>query len=217
MFDKQNVKNVQAVIGSFHPIFIEGMGGYDRRDPKCVAEKIVKILEDHWIQNPPSMPRLVMTQGDPREKNGVGAITPIVAEYFGVCRGIAYLDEEISDYHFRDADRENMIIEVKYSQLVEGIDYYQNGLFGRIEGAIDREIEKKNYRRASLGKKPLEQYFRTFALLQEVTKAACKLFCNGISIIHTSAQISEFSVSSFCTVGLELGVISSEDMINYSD
>ena len=197
MFDKQNVKNVQAVIGSFHPIFIEGMGGYDRRDPKCVAEKIVKILEDHWIQNPPSMPRLVMTQGDPREKNGVGAITPIVAEYFGVCRGIAYLDEEISDYHFRDADRENMIIEVKYSQLVEGIDYYQNGLFGRIEGAIDREIEKKTIEELPWARSPLSSISVHLRYCRKSLKRLVNCFAMGYQSSTHRPKLANFQFRVF--------------------
>ena len=39
------------------------------------------------------------------------------------------------------------------------------------------------------GKGPMQAYYRDFALLQEVTKAACNLICGEITVAHTSAEI----------------------------
>lgn len=213
----QTLQELSTVMERFHVIFIEGMGGYDHRDPNRVAEQVVQQLRNHWIGNPPVMPLLVMTQGDPPRKKGISAITPLVAEHFGVSRGMVCLDEEFDSSHSRNADRENVMLEFKYSQILELLNHFQLGLHLQIEKAIDEELEKKNLRRAYLGKKPTHDYFRTFALLQEVTKAACKLACNGISVIHTSSRIHEFSVSSFYRVGLQIGTVSPQDMVSYVD
>ena len=32
----------------FHPLFVEGMSGYDRRDPEAVANKVVRALCMSW-------------------------------------------------------------------------------------------------------------------------------------------------------------------------
>ena len=195
MLVKPPLTNFAKILASFHPIIIEGMGSYDHREPKNVAKRVVARLENYWFENPPVKPLLLMTQGDPRREKGISAITPLVADYLGVPRGIVILDEKYDRSHSYEADRENVILEFKYSQLLEMLDQFQGGLYDKIEKAIDLEFEKKDYRRAAVGKKPQPYYFRTFALLQEVTKAVCKLFCNDISIVHTSAKINEFSVS----------------------
>jgi hypothetical protein len=72
-----------------------------------------------------------------------------------------------------------------------------------------------NGSRKELSKPPLQSYYRDFALLQEVTKAACRSLCGEITIIHTSAVIPPFSVSSFFEVGLDLGFIHPDDMIAF--
>ena len=62
----------------------------------------------------------------------------------------------------------------------------------------------------------MKEYFRHFALLQEVTKAACLQICGEITIAHTANTISEFSVTSFYEVGLQLGLINQTDhMVSY--
>jgi len=128
-------------------------------------------------------PRLVVTQGDPLEARGISAITPRVAAEFGLSRGLVCLDES------------------------------QPGIIKLLEGTIDRDIDRKNQKREALGKTPLKDYFRDFALLQEVTRAAWSHLCGGITVIHTSSEINELSVTSFYTVGLELGLISPGDMV----
>ena len=52
-------------------------------------------------------------------------------------------------------------------------------------------------------------------MLQEVTKAACRNICGGITIIQTSAEINPFSVSSFFEVGLDLGLIRADDIVTF--
>ena len=55
----------------------------------------------------------------------------------------------------------------------------------------------------------------TFALLQEVTKIGCKQICGSVTVVHTSANLDDYSVSSFYRVGLELGFIDVADMVPF--
>ena len=64
----------------FHPLVIEGMGGYDPRDPAFVASQIIRQLANRWSTQPPSKPLLLITQGDPYEERGISAITRLVAD-----------------------------------------------------------------------------------------------------------------------------------------
>ena len=75
-----------------------------------------------------------------------------------------------------------------------------------LEQAIDSALAEKNQQREHEGKEPLQSYYRDFALLQEVTKAACNMICGDLTVAHTSADISPFSVTSFYQVGLDLGL-----------
>lgn len=200
-------------LSQYHPVVIEGMGGYDQRDPALVAAEVSERLMVHWGQMPIQKPKLLITQGDPLEERGISAITPLVAARFGWSRGLVCLDEKIAKYHSPNADRDNVILEVKYSQLADVLNDSQPGLMKRLEGAIDERIDRKNQKRRAAGKSPLKDYFRDFALLQEVTKAACSHLCQGITVAHTSSGINEFSVTSFFTVGLELGLVDPENMV----
>lgn len=65
---------------SYHPLIVEGMGGYDRRDPKEVSQHIVETLQKHWRELPPQKPVLLITQGDPYEERGISAITRQVCD-----------------------------------------------------------------------------------------------------------------------------------------
>jgi hypothetical protein len=158
-----------------------------------------------------------MIQGDPLQTTGIAAITPLVASRLGVQRGLVCLDESIAEYHARDADRHNVCLELRYSQLAERLDDHQAGTIERMETVIDREIAAKNKARAGKGQPPLQDYFRDCALLQEVTKAACAQLCKEMTLVHTSTEIHEFSVTSFYTVGLELGLVSRADMVSFAD
>ena len=61
---------------SYHPLFVEGMGGYDTRDPARVANTVVASVKAHWEQSPPSKPPLLIIQGDPLEPKGISAMEP---------------------------------------------------------------------------------------------------------------------------------------------
>ena len=56
---------------SYHPLFVEGMGGYDTRDPARVANTVVASVKAHWEQYPPSKRPLLIIQGDPLEPKGI--------------------------------------------------------------------------------------------------------------------------------------------------
>ena len=208
---------VVASLSRYHPIVIEGMGSYDPRDPTPVAETIVSNLQAHWEskQQCNDKPMILIIQGDPKEDRGVSAITPIVAEKMGVSRALICLDEDIADYHSRDADRSNVSMEFRYSDLVEIMEDGDPGSFNALEQRIEQDLQTKNQQRKEIGKPPLKDYFKDFALLQEVTKAACRQICADITVAHTQSHINEFSVTSFYTAGIELGLIEEADMVYY--
>lgn len=203
-------------LSRYHPVVIEGMGSHDTRDPDEVAAQVARRLRAHWAERRRNKPALIVTQGDPLEARGISAITPRVASEFKLARGLVCLDEAIADYHAPNADRDNVILELRYSQLARLLNARQPDATARLEAAVERDIERKNARRHALGKKPLKDYFRDFALLQEVTKAGCCRLCGGITVAHTSSEIHEFSVTSFYTVGLSLGWVEPEDIVAYA-
>ena len=203
---------LRSLLAAYHPIVIEGMGKYDPRDPALVASWLTSTLLSHWGRKPEQKPKLIVTQGDPLEERGISAITPRVAAKLGIARGLVCLDQKIAEYHSPNADRNNVILEVRYTELAAALEESQPGIMKCLEDAIDRDIIRKNQKRKVLGKAPLKNYFRDFALLQEVTKAAWSQLCGGVTVIQTSSEINEFSVTSFYTVGLELGLISSDEM-----
>lgn len=240
-----SIPSIQA-LSQYHPVIIEGMGYYDPRDPKVVASHIFDQLESHWAQQEArtrqeehqqeqqavidklpnychldgtsikNKPKLVIIQGDPLSERGISAITPIVAQHLNVQRGLVYLDPEIADYHNQNADRNNVILEIQYSEMAAALtETIGPNVLDKIESAVDALLDEKNQKRSSLNKSPLKPYFRNFALLQEVTKAACLQICEEITIAHTAQTISEFSVTSFYQVGLELGLYTKDQMVSY--
>ena len=202
-------------LSHYHPLIVEGMGAYDQRDPLCVAQQVCRQLTRHWARQPPTKPLILLTQGDPLSDKGISAITPLVAEHFEIPRGLIYLDEDIADYHWRDADRTNLSLALPYSVMAQHLEGSQSGIVARITALIDRHIAEKNVTRSAFEKPPLPDYFRDFALLQEVTKAACFYQCDEITIAHTTDDIAEFSVARFYTIGLALGLIDPADMVPF--
>ena len=191
------------------------MGYYDPRDPDVVANHIHEQLLQHWDskQEECTKPKLIITQGDPLTDRGISAITPRVADLLGVPRGLIVLDEEIADYHSPNADRTNVILEYKYSQMTSVLD---DNTLAELEARIDNLLDAKNRKRTEvLHKPPLKDYYRNFARLQEVTKAACRVICGDVTVAHTAKTISEFSVTSFYKVGLDLGLIQRNQMVPY--
>ena len=197
---------------SYHPLFIEGMGGYDTRDPEWVAEIVAASVKEHWQQRPPKKPPLLIIQGDPLEPKGISAITPLVANILQLKRGLIVLDEDLADYHSPNADRNNVVLETRYSEAAAFIEGYRPRTVAKMEDAVDALLAEKNQKRALLGRPPMADYYRIFALLQEVSKASLAALCGEITLVYTSREIGEFSVTSFGQVGLDLDLISPKDV-----
>mmetsp|Transcript_38260 Transcript_38260/g.46695 ORF Transcript_38260/g.46695 Transcript_38260/m.46695 type:complete len:222 (+) Transcript_38260:111-776(+) len=206
---------LRSTLTQYHPLIIEGMGQNDTRDPKTVSQKITSNVRQHWSKTRnvnDETPVIVVIQGDPIAPHGISAITRLVAEELGASRALVYLDEDIDPDHSLNADRENVVYEMRYSQLMSVLG---EDVMMRMTRAIDARMNKKNERRKELVMEPLKSYYRDFALLQEVTKAAFKSLCDGITVAHTYDDISEFSVTSFYDVGLEIGMVDEYDIVSF--
>ena len=204
---------VTNALAQYHPLIIEGMGGYDPRDAAPVAMQIVAQLQDRWRERPPAKPVILVTQGDPIEERGISAITRHVADELDIPRAMAFLDPDIADYHKPNADHHGVILEIPYSLLLSLLEGEQPGSVVALERAIDAALDAKNEQRKREGKGPMQSYYRDFALLQEVTKAGARALCGEISVAHTSAEISPYSVTSFYEVGVALGLIDAEQIM----
>ena len=200
-------------LAQYHPLIIEGMGGYDPRDPEPIARQIVSKLRDRWQAQPLAKPVILVTQGDPLEERGISAITRHVADELDVSRAMVFLDPDIADYHKPNADHYRVMLEVRYSALTRVLDNEGPRAMSALEQAIDSALAEKNQQRERQGKGALQSYYRDFALLQEVTKAACNMICGDLTVAHTSADISPFSVTSFYQVGVALDLISAAQIM----
>ena len=172
-------------------------------------------LRARWQADPPTKPVILVTQGDPIEERGISAITRGVAAALKIPRAMVFLDPAIADYHKPNADHHGVILEIPYSMLTKELENERLGVLGSLEQEIDRALVKKNQQRATEGKSALQSYYRDFALLQEVTKAACHMICGDLTVAHTSAEISPFSVTSFYKVGVALGFIDAGQIVPY--
>ena len=204
------------LLGCHHPLVVEGMGGYDPRDPVPVASAIVRQLQVRWSADPPRKPVLLVTQGDPYEERGISAITRLVADGLGISRALIFLDPSIADYHTLNADRYKVICEIAFSTMVNALHAAMPDAITTIQALVDKQLTAKNAQRAAAGKPALQDYYRDFALLQEVTKVGCKQICGGVTVAHTSSEIADFSVSSFYRVGLNLGLIDASEMVPFN-
>ena len=202
-------------LAQYHPLIIEGMGGYDPRDPEPIAQQIISKLRERWQAHPTGKPVILVTQGDPIEERGISAITRLVADQLDIPRAMAFLDPDIADYHKPNADHHGVILEIPYSALTSLLERKRAGVMSTLEQAIDAALAEKNRRREIEGKAPLQSYYRDFALLQEVTKAACNVICGDLTVAHTSADISAFSVTSFYEVGLVMGLIDAVQIVPF--
>ena len=203
------------VLAQYHPLIIEGMGGYDPRDPKPIARQIASQLRERWQAQPPTQPVILLTQGDPIDERGISAITRHVADELGVPRAMVFLDPDIADYHKPNADHHGVILEIPYSVLTSLLERERAGVMSTLEQAVDAALAEKGQQRETEGKAPLQSYYRDFALLQEVTKAACNVICGDLTVAHTSAEISPFSVTSFYELGLALGLIDAAQIVPF--
>ena len=192
----------------YHPLFVEGMSGYDTRDPDDVATKVAAAIRTHWLKQPPTKPVMLMLQGDPLTERGISAITRRVASTLDVPRGLIVLDEHIADYHSPNADRDNVFLETTYSTVAAWLESQKPGILNRVDNGIQALIQEKNRDREVFGKPPLADYFPLFAMLQEVAKAAFSALCGEMTLVHTSREVVAASVSSFYTVGFALELYS---------
>jgi hypothetical protein len=202
-------------LAQYHPLIIEGMGGYDPRDPEPIARQIISKLRERWQAHPTAKRVILVTQGDPIEERGISAITRLVADQLDIPRAMAFLDADIADYHKPNADHRGVILEISYSALAKVLENERSGVMSALEQAIDSALDVKNQQRERQGKGALQGYYRDFALLQEVTKAACNRICGDLTVAHTSPKISQFSVTSFYQVGLDLSLISVDQIMPY--
>jgi len=106
-----------------------------------------------------------------------------------------------------------VLLEIPYSTLTSLLEREGAGVMRTLKQAIDATLAEKDQQRESEGKSPLQSYYRDFALLQEVTKAACRSLCGEITVAHTSSEISPFSVTSFYEVGLKLGLMTADQIM----
>ena len=202
-------------LAQYHPLIIEGMGGYDPRDPEPIARQITSQLRERWQAQPPSKPVMLLTQGDPIEAHGISAITRSVAEALDLPRAMAFLDPDVADYHKPNADHHGVILEIPYSALTSVLERERAGVMSTLEQAVDAALAEKDQQREAEGKAPLQSYYRDFALLQEVTKGACPVICGDLTVAHTSADISAFSVTSFYEVGVAMGLIDAAKIVPF--
>ena len=219
--------NAFKELSKYHPVIIEGMGSKDPRDPDIVAQNILDELQRHWSSSSnEEKPKIIITQGDPPSERGISAITSRVARKLGIKRVLISLDPDIDSDHFISADKENILFQIQYSDFTnllssstrndQNTNHDHCEIISILEQTIDRYIEEKNHRRAKDHHPPLPNYFRQYALLQEVTKTACYHLCNGqITISHTSQTISDYSVTSFYKVGIQLGLYNNCQIVSY--
>ena len=216
----RSVLSIQSTLSKYHPLLIEGHSS-DTRDPSAVANQITNNLKRSWNKRNITKPIILITQGDPLTERGISAITRIVANNLGIKRCLVCLDGHIDPEHAILADRHDVLYELTYSQLVQilndtSFDGSPSSNEETLEEAVDNTIERKNARRAALGQDPLADWYKKYALLQEVTKSAFKQISGEVTVAHATDEIMEFSVTSFYEVGLELGFIDAQDMVNYS-
>ena len=201
-------------LSKYHPIVIEGAGGsYDQRNPYNVAQICHRLLLESTTT---TKPNILIIQGDPKEETGISAITSIVTKSLNIPRGLVCLDPDIDPDHEKHADRELVILELQYSQLLPVLEGHREGSVQLLKEKIDAMLKIKNEKRTQIGKSPLKDYYKDYALLQEVTKAACRIVCGNITVVHTTPfkDIHEFSITSFYKAGLELGFVQESDIVS---
>jgi hypothetical protein len=214
--ERLNSQDNLQVLSEHHPLVIEGMGAYDSRDPISIASTIYDNLQKRWNKKPPQKPLILVTQGDPYEERGISAITRCLSDRLGISRILVFLDPSIASYHFSNADRYKVTHEIPMSLLISKLNEEDDSVIPSISSLIDAFLQNKIEKRQGEGKQPLPEYYRDFAMLQEVTKVACKVICGALTVAHTSIDFNEYSVSSFFLVGIELGMIDHSDIVGFS-
>ena len=83
-------RNAIETLRHHHPLVIEGMGGYDTRDPYWVASVIVDQLTARWSTDPLPKTRVVDYPRRSYERQGIAAITRLVADALDVPRALVF-------------------------------------------------------------------------------------------------------------------------------
>ena len=78
---------------NYHPLFVEGMGGYDTRDPEQVADVVAASVIAHWKEHPPAKQPLLIIQGDPLDE-GI-SVSRLLCQYPALQR-FDRLDEDLA-------------------------------------------------------------------------------------------------------------------------
>ena len=206
---------VLKILSTHHPLVIEGMGKHDIRDPISVASIIHEELRKHWERAPPQKPLILVTQGDSYEDRGISAITRTMSDHLDISRILVYLDPSIAAYHAPNADRYNVSHEIPFSSLLDELENANEHIVQMITQLVDEYLQHKTAKRLNAGKEKFPEYYRDFALLQEITKVACKTVCGDLTLAHTSGELHEYSISSFYRVGLDLGLIDSSQIVPF--
>lgn len=213
---------IRSSIQNYHPILIEGPGRSDERDATPIANRIAQSIRQNMITKNITKPLLLISQGDPVEpgKNaGIASVVNHVLTKLELKRGLVCLDEHIADYHAKDADRTNVVYEMRYSQMVKIVEQHDPSLPTQIEEKIQKRINDLNKQRIDEGREKMKNWVVEFALLQEMTKFAMKLVSGDVTVAHTmeKEKIDKYSVTSFYSIGLDLDLIQENDMIFYSE
>lgn len=205
-----------ASLAAYHPLVVEGSARHDRRDPALVAARVCAALREHWRHTPPDGPPVLVIQGDPLTATGISAITRRVASELGIPRCLVALDASIDPEHRQLADVEGVTMELRFLELAAVL--RAESALEPLEQAIDAALASKSREAEARGGRPLASYYRDYALLQEVTKAACRRHCGrGLTVAHTAAlvDIKPTSVTSFFEVGLALELYGREDVVAF--
>lgn len=149
-----SLENIDPItlLERYHPLVIEGMGQYDSRTADSVAGTIVVQLKQHWRAHSPSKPVALVTQGDPIAKYGVSAITRLVADRLDIPRILIFLDPEIADYHWVNADRYRVFSEIPFSHLRNALHEQDPDLLHELEWRLRQSVAKKKCTQSVLGK-----------------------------------------------------------------
>lgn len=196
------------------PVVVEGRGGRDHRDAFQVTAKILSDNAQLF-----ATPVMIVTQGDPPSQRGVAPISNLMAEHLGSSKIIVAFDEE----HFDSSDRHHMAAIIPYQVLRAILAEAGKGTEAcnaaqAIDALVDGRLEEMNVVREARGMPALPEWFRDFAVLQEVTKAALKQSCGALKLVHTggvTGQEHEFTVTSFYVVNLQLGLLNESDVVYF--
>jgi hypothetical protein len=206
---------LDSKLKSYHPLFIEGPSdARDKRCPSKVAVDLLPSLSNSLKARNIQKPLILISQGDPKATTGVSAVMDIVARQLKIQKCLVCLDEDIDPNHAKDANREHVQFECRLKLFWKD---ERKECSRQIRAAVEKAFHTKNQLRIQNGLGSLDEYHTVlYACLQEVTKAKLKEISGEITVCHTSNNISDFSITSFYKVGIDLGIIQESEMVYYN-